>query len=270
MKKTNAKALVAACLLALAIMVGVFTLTKPAGAQQSRPYWPGAGSLSRTFGVFWDFTRDQEYNTTDFTTTLVEAGTGEGDPTVNDALYGTIAVVTDENDADATQIQSLNTCFKFTAGKHTVFTTRITSGAIVTNAEYLYGLCGTDTTAIAGVANGIFLMKDEGDAQLDLKIVANGGGTSSDYTNFTNLMTYAASTDYTFVIDVMPLTSDVNKAYVKVWANGALIFNRTVTTDIGNSGTTYVLAPIVAARNQEDTIATTGFTLDFLGAAQDR
>lgn len=266
MKRLNARTKWAALLLASTIVLGTLTAGM-AGAQQNRNHWPGAGPTSRTFGVFWDFTRDQEYNTTDFTTTLVEAGSGEGDPAMGDALYGTLSVVTDENVDDATQIQSTNTCFYLTAGKHTVFTTRFTTLATITSCEYLWGLTGTDTTAIAGVANGFFLMKDDGDAYLDLKMVKSGGGTSSDYTNYAAIATLAASTAYEAVVDVMPLSSDATKAYVKVWLNGALIFNRTCTTDVPNA---VVLAPIAAARNKTDTVTTTGFTLDYLGAAQDR
>lgn len=264
----------AALLLASAFLA--WAVTKPATAasavQQSRPYWPGSGPTARSFGWLKDFALDTDYNSTDFTTTLVENGTGEGDPVQNDAQYGTLSVIADENPADATQIQGTNFCFKLTAGKHTVFTVKFTTSAgDITDEDLLFGLCGSDTTAIAGHANGFTLEKPTGSAVMRLVCVANGGGTTIDYTNFTNLVTMVASTSYEWTLDICPLSSNVNYAYVKVWSNGSLVFNRTVTTDISNgSGTTYVLAPIVAVRNTTDTHDNSGFVLDYLGAAQDR
>lgn len=237
-----------------------------ASTQQTRPNYPGQGPTARTFGWFKDFALDGDYNTTDFTTTLVEAGTGEGDPTINDALYGTLSITPDENAADATQIQSTNTCFKLTAGKHTTFTCRFTTSAgDILDEDILLGLTGTDTTSVAGHANGVTLEKFATSAVMKLTMVASGGGTTSDYTQYT-VNTLVASTAYEYVVDVQPFTGDVTRAYVKVWVNGSLALNRTVSVDVP----TAVVSPIAGCRNTTDTHTTSGFDLDFIGAAQDR
>lgn len=265
MKTLNARTKWAALLLASTVLIGA-VIAPLATAQQTRNYWPGAGPTARTFGTFKDFTLDGDYNSTDFTTTLVEVGAGEGDPTINDALYGTLSITPDENPADATQIQSTNYCFKPTAGKHIVFATRFTTSAgDILDEDLLLGLSASDTTAVAGHANGITLEKFATSAVMKLTFVASGGGTTSDYTQYT-LNTLVASTAYEYLIDIQPLSSDVTKAYAKVWCNGALVFNRMVTVDVPQ----VVMSTIAGCRNTTDTHTASGFDLDYIGAAQDR
>lgn len=253
--------------LGVALLLALMLVPVALGQQvDNKSYWPGAGTSAKTFGVFWDFCRDNEYNSTDFTTTLVEAGSGEGDPTLNDALGGTLSITPDENAADATQIQSTNYCFKPTAGKHTVFACRFTTSAgDILDEDLLFGLSASDTTAVAGHANGITLEKFTTSASMKITFVASGGGTTSDYTQYT-VNTLAASTAYEYVVDVFPYSNDVTKAYCKVWCNGTLVLNRSVTADIP----TVVMSPIVGCRNTTDTHTTSGFDLDYLGATQQR
>ncbi len=251
-----------------AVLLLALLIVPLALAQQvdNKEYWPGAGSTAKTFGVFWDFTRDNQYNSTDWTTTLVEAGTGEGDPTINDALYGTLSITPDENAADATQIQSTNYCFKPTAGKHLVFVTKFTTSAgDILDEDLLLGLSASDTTAVAGHANGITIEKFATSAVAKITFVASGGGTTSDYTQYT-LNTLVASTAYEYVVDTYPYASDVTKAYVKVWCNGTLVLNRSVTVDIPQ----VVMSPIAGCRNTTDTHTTSGFDIDYIGASQQR
>jgi len=235
-------------------------------AQQvdNKPYWPGAGPTAKTFGAFWDFTRDQEYNSTDFTTTLVSAGASISSVVSEDLLYGTLLFTTDDAAADGPQIQSLNTCFAPAAGKHTVISARFITGADVTNCLIDIGLCGTDTTAVVGHANGISFRKADTETTLKLAMVGSGGGTTSDYSTYT-IGTLAVSTSYEVVADIFPYSNDVTKAYVKVWLNGNLVINRSVTADVP----TAVMSPFAGILVGASAAART-MRLDYLGATAQR
>jgi hypothetical protein len=246
---------------AVILLASIFT---SGFAQQTRNYWPGAGPTSRTFGVFWDFVRDQEYNSTDFTTTLVSAGGSVSSIAAEDLLYGTLLFTTDDAAADGAQMQSLNTCFAPAAGKHTVIATRFITGADVTNDLIDIGICGTDTTAVVGHANGISFRKADTETTLKLAMVGSGGGTTSDYTTYT-IGTLAVSSSYEVVADIYPYSGDVTKAYVKVWFNGTLVVNRSVSVDVP----TAVMSPFAGILVGASAAART-IRLDYLGASQDR
>lgn len=254
---TKLKTLGAGLLLALLLLPSL------AFGQQTRPFWPGAGPTSRTFGVFWDFTRDQEYNSTDFTTT--DVGAHSSTVAAEDLLYGTLLFTTAATAAgDGNEVQSKNTCFAPAAGKHTVVATRFVTGANITNNLLEIGLTGTDTSFIVGHANGITFRKADTETTLKLAMVASGGGTTSDYSTYT-IGTLAASTSYEVVCDMMPLSGDVTKAYVKVWFNGSLVINRTVSADVP----TAVMCPSFGELSGATNAAYT-FRLDYFGASQDR
>lgn len=251
-------------LMKLGAVILLASMTLLASAQQTRPHWPGASPTSRVFGAFWDFCRDQEYNSTDFTTTIVQAGAGSGTVAAEDLLYGTLLFTTDDAAADGNEIQSTNTCAQLTAGKHTVIAARFVTGANATNCLIEMGLVGTDTTFITGHTNGITIRKPDASTTMSLAMVGGGGGTTADYTLYT-LNTVAASTSYEYLIDVMPLSGDATKAYVKVWVNGSLVLNRQVSVDVPSVVLTPSAGIQVGATNAVRTMR-----LDYLGFSQDR
>jgi len=94
------------------------------------------------------------------------------------ALDGGCLLITDTAaDNDGTQIQKTPASFLLAAGKRAFFKARFkVSDAL--EADFAIGLCVVDTTILgavsgAGLTDGIFFSKDDGDALLDIQIQKN-------------------------------------------------------------------------------------------------
>ena len=119
------------------------------------------------------FTDFQHYTAADWTVTAVGAGTqalanGDG---------GLLLLTNAAADNDRIELQKLGESFLLTAGKRAFFKARF-KVSDATQSDFLIGLCVTDTTlqgAVdgAGVTDGIFFSKDDGDALLDVQCQKN-------------------------------------------------------------------------------------------------
>jgi hypothetical protein len=98
--------------------------------------------------------------------TEVEAGAGDAALTIDNSANGILKVVNDAADDDSVELQYNAECWKLAASKPLWFEARL-KVSDATQSDLLVGLCITDTTAITGVTDGVYIKKDDGDANLD-------------------------------------------------------------------------------------------------------
>ncbi len=113
------------------------------------------------------------YTAGDWTVTETAAGATQA---VNAGAAGGILELTGSAAGfatDVTQIQLANETFKFVAGKQLWLKTRFAATATLANFGVLAGLAITDTTATAGVSDGIFFRKPSGGTALSAVICKN-------------------------------------------------------------------------------------------------
>lgn len=129
------------------------------------------------------------FNAADWTITEIGAG---GTSALAAGDGGLLVLTTDVLDNDAIQIQNTVASFLMEAGKQCFFRCRF-KVADATQSDLLIGLALTDTTVFDGT-DGIFFLKDDGDANLDFYVkkdsttgqnVALAVGTIADDTYLT-------------------------------------------------------------------------------------
>lgn len=113
------------------------------------------------------------YTAAAWTVTAVGAGT----QALTDINGGALLLTNAAADNDSIELQKLGESFLITSGKRTFFKARF-KVSDATQSDFLIGLAVTDTTlqgAIsgAGVTDGIFFNKDDGDALLDIQCQLN-------------------------------------------------------------------------------------------------
>lgn len=119
---------------------------------------------------FDDFDR---YVAADWTITAVGAGT----QALADGDGGVLLLTNAAADNDSQQLQKVGESFLLEAGKRAWFKARF-KVSDATQSDFLIGLCVADTTlqgavSGAGVTDGIFFSKDDGDALLDVQCQKN-------------------------------------------------------------------------------------------------
>lgn len=107
--------------------------------------------------------------------TVTEVGTGTR--ALTDIDGGALLITNAAADNDANQFQKLGESFLLAAGKRAFFKARF-KVSDATQSDFLIGLAVLDTTlqgAVdgAGVTDGIFFSKDDGDALLDVQVQKN-------------------------------------------------------------------------------------------------
>lgn len=111
----------------------------------------------------------------DWTVTETQAGATQA---VNTGAAGGILELTNATGTtDVNQIQLINETFKFVVGKQLWLKTRFAATATLANFGVLVGLSITDTTAVAGVSDGIFFRKPAGSSTLSAVICKNSNET---------------------------------------------------------------------------------------------
>lgn len=102
-----------------------------------------------------------------WTTTLVEAGTGESTVTIVDGSAGELLITTDNLEDDGVQLQKIAENFGFAATQYaTYFGIRLKSGE-ATQDDFIVGLCITDTTLLGGMTDGVYFRKVDGSAAVE-------------------------------------------------------------------------------------------------------
>ena len=124
---------------------------------------------------FNDFT---EYVAGDWTITTTEAGSGDATEALASTSAGGLLLITnDDADNDLDFLQLKTEAFKFVAGKKTFFKSRF-AVSDATQSDFVMGLQITDTTILA-VSDGVYFMKDDGDASLDFHVEKDGSDTTA-------------------------------------------------------------------------------------------
>ena len=149
---------------------GVGTATKT-----SNTGYYGMPDPTKWITYFNDFT---EYVAGDWTITTTEAGSGAATEALASTSAGGLLLITnDDADNDLDFFNLKTEAFKFVAGKKTFFKARF-AVSDATQSDFVMGLQITDTTPLA-VSDGVYFMKDDGDASLDFHVEKDGSDTTA-------------------------------------------------------------------------------------------
>lgn len=113
----------------------------------------------------------------DWTITTTEAGAGSATEALTDADHGVLLITNDAADNDNDFFQKVGESFLFASGKKLFFKARF-KVSDATQSDFVMGLQITDTTPLA-VTDGVYFMKDDGDANLDFYVTKNSTSTSA-------------------------------------------------------------------------------------------
>lgn len=124
-----------------------------------------AADPTKAHVFFDDFDR---YVVGDWTITTTEAGAGSATEALTDADGGVLLVTNDAADNDADFFQKVGESFLMAAGKQAWFKARF-KVSDATQSDFVMGLQITDTSPL-DATDGIYFMKDDGDANLDFYV----------------------------------------------------------------------------------------------------
>ena len=131
-----------------------------------------------------DFTNfnvdDTTGDATSWTTTVVEAG-GGGNTThaSTDASGGKLLITTDNADNDGLTLQLNGESFETTSDQDLYFSTKLAIND-VDQTDLFIGLGVTDTTPLAGIANGIYFESVDGSASISTVTESGSSETQND------------------------------------------------------------------------------------------
>lgn len=115
----------------------------------------------------------------EWTITTTEAGAGDATEALTDVDGGCLLITNDAADNDADYFQKVGESFLMESGKQAFFKARF-KVSDATQSDFVMGLQITDTTPL-DATDGIYFMKDDGDANLDVYCRKNAttGSTSA-------------------------------------------------------------------------------------------
>lgn len=177
-------------------------------------------AIGDAFGHIYAFQRDAEIS--DFTITEIDGGTAVSAPTtVLDAGLGGLSFTNGAQDNDSFEIQhKVENWLLDSPGKYW-FTGRLDVSDDDQVDVYL-GMIITDTTILAGVTDGVYLRKDDGDTNWDLVIERNSTEVAS--TAIATLDT--DEHEYAIVVDVYSATG---WGKVTVLIDGVIVHSKETT-----------------------------------------
>lgn len=133
----------------------------------------------------WDFLDFKEFNAADWTLTETQAGATQA---LTDGAGGQLLLTNTAVDDDQISLQKIGEAYRFTPGKRTFFEVRFQVSEAI-QVDWYFGLIITDTSVVAGFTDGVFIKKDDGDAQIDFGSLKDSAGVTK-----TNFATFAAAT----------------------------------------------------------------------------
>lgn len=160
----------------------------------------------RAYSYFDDF---HTYAAASWTVTETQAGATQA---INTGAAGGILELTNATgNTDVNQIQLINETFKYVSGKQFWLRARFAATATLANFGIMVGLSITDTTAVAGVSDGIFFRKPTGSSTLSAVLCKN----STETTQALGTMVSGTYVDAAMYYD--------GRGSVECWLDGAKI-----------------------------------------------
>jgi len=193
------------------------------------------------------------WDTDHWNITKVEAGYGDAAAALVNTRGGVLQVTNAGGDNDAYQAQLKGEPFKLLTSKFTYFEVKFKCSE-KTQVDLLFGLCITDTTLIAGMSDGVYWRKDDGDAYLDCVSIKDGEATEKE-----EIASIVADTwiRLGFYFD--------GYSTITPFVNGTEYTSQNITTNLANDEE---LTPSFAIMNGEE--AAKVLSLDYLFAVQAR
>ena len=201
------KLLAASAALALAAGVafaGVQNFPDGVNNLPSTHWMRGRDKITMPFGArdFYWFDDFFKYTAGDWVVTEINDST----QAMGDANGGVLVLTTLATENDAASLQSVGEIFTFASGKEMYFESRFKIGE-ATQSDFVMGLQIRDTTPLA-VTDGVYFMKDDGDALLDFTSMSNsvptgvtGLHTVVDDTYMKLSFYYDGGTTITYAVD---------------------------------------------------------------------
>jgi len=109
----------------------------------------------------------------------VNTTVGSSSVVITDERGGVVLITTGATENDGVQLQWKSEIFKLVDKKRLWFEVKLKISE-KTQSDFLAGLCIRDTTCIAGVSDGVFFRKDDGNANIDIVTVKNTTATDDD------------------------------------------------------------------------------------------
>jgi len=152
------------------------------------------------YGYFNDF---MTYNSSDWTITTTEAGTGSATEAVTSSAGGALLLTNAAGDNDLDFLQLKGEAFTLAAGKRAFFSSRF-KVSDATQSDFVMGLHITDTSPL-DVTDGIFFISADGAATVDLSVEKNNSATTAS-----SIATMSNDTFITLSWFIDPNTSNVH------------------------------------------------------------
>lgn len=154
-----------------------------------------------------------DYAAAQWVITTTEAGAGSATEAVGNEDGGVLVITNDAADNDADFFQWSGTdasgaveSFKFVAGKKLWMKTRLKISD-ATQSDFVFGLQITDTSPLA-VSDGVYFMKDDGDANLDCYVTKDSTSTTSLAASTLSDNTYCVLAFYYNGVDAVEFYKD--------------------------------------------------------------
>ena len=204
-----------------------------------------------------------------WTVTVTEGGAGDASAAVTVENGGVLKITTDAADNDLVFAQTKQSPFVLTAGKQTFFKTRFkltdasANAASVTQSEFYFGLMVLDTdplssTAGAGLTDGIFFLKEDGDTGIDFYV--QKAANTQVITDSVATLTVDTYTTLAFAFDGV--------RYVSLWKDDVFIQNVDLTTTLAAYLPDTGLSVSFGIKNGEAVAKV--LHIDYIYAAQER
>lgn len=199
--------------------------------------------------VFWE---DFDYFTAaDWTITTTEAGSGSATEALTNVDGGRLLITNDDADNDADFFNKVGESFLFETGKKLWFDC-LFQVSDATQSDVVIGLQITDTTPLA-VSDGVFFLKADAAATIDLLVEKNGTATTTS-----SVATLADATDIRLSFFFDGVDS------IKIFADGVHVAT-TITTNLPDDE---VLTVSFGIQNGEAVAKT--MTVDYVMVAKER
>tara|TARA_R110002020_G_scaffold2488_1_gene11660 strand:- start:6482 stop:7192 length:711 start_codon:yes stop_codon:yes gene_type:complete len=197
------------------------------------------------------------YVAADWTITTTEAGSGAATEALTSVAGGALLITNDDADNDADFFNLKGESFKYSSTKNMFFKARF-KVSDATQSDIVMGLQITDTTPLA-VSDGIYFMKDDGDASLDFHIEKDGSATSNSA-----ISTLSDDTFVTVAFHYNP-NGNAGSGSVALYVDDVKVEEQTTLTNVPDDEELTVSFGI-----QNGAAAAKTMTLDYIIAAVER